>query len=64
MTLESLIVFVRFSIAMSANVPRPDEDKQAVEEKRLRWFADEVERRTAAKEKGSPRHENGDKGSP
>lgn len=47
-TCESLLVFVRFCMVMSGQFSVPERDKEAIGQKRLRWFAGEVERKIAA----------------
>jgi hypothetical protein len=47
-TREYLAVFVRFCMVMSGHFPVPEGDKEAIGQKRLRWFEEQVERRIAA----------------
>jgi hypothetical protein len=61
MILQSLVVFVRFSMTMSANIPPLDKNKQALGHERLRWFTEQVDRRIAAAAKPAPSPQN-DKG--
>ncbi len=45
--LESLTLFIRFSIMLNAKVPQPDADTQAIGQERFLKFADQVGRRVA-----------------
>jgi hypothetical protein len=48
MIYESLMVFVRCCMLMSGYLSWPNGENEAVENKRLRWFTGEVERKMAA----------------
>ena len=51
MMLESLVIYIRFSITLNAHAPLPDKATQAVAQERFHKFVDQVGRQIASGKK-------------
>ena len=49
MILESLVLFIRYTVSLYAHMPYPDKEAQAVGQKRFHDFIDDVGRQIASK---------------